>query len=210
MFASIKLGLLCLAVGAAQAAAGGKTAESIPVALYVSFEQAAPAVVLESFQEELRSIMTPIGVPFEWRSLERHSSGDVSAELAVIRMTGRCDAAGILTRNPVEGSLGFTHVSNGQILPFTEVNCDRIRNFLQGELLGMDPAEREATFGRALGRVLAHELYHIFARTMRHGAGVAKESYSVRDLLGDDLQFHRRELQALKDALVRSAAVASL
>jgi hypothetical protein len=207
MLRSIKLGFLCLAVSAALAAGGGNTAHSVPIALYVSFEQAAPPIVLESLQEELRSIMTPVGVPFEWRRLEQHRSGDVSAELAVIRMTGRCDAAGVLTRTHVEGSLGFTHVSDGQILPFTEVSCDRIRNFLQGELLGIDPAERETTFGRALGRVLAHELYHIFARTMRHGSGVAKESYSVRDLLGDDLQFHRRELQALKEALAPTASM---
>lgn len=142
--------------------------------------------------------MAPIGMQFAWHSLTSVRGNEVSAELAVITLKGRCDTLGMLNRSIVEGALGFTHISDGQILPFTEVNCDRVRNFLQADLIMMGAEERQIAFGRAIGRVLAHELYHIFANTTRHGSGVAKESYSVHDLLCGDFQFQQRESQMLR------------
>ena len=105
-----------------------------------------------------------------------------------------------------EGALGWTHVSDGQILPFTDINCDRVREFAQSGLMQFRMEDREAKYGRALGRVLAHELYHIFANTARHGSmGVAKESYSVQDLVGDDFQFEAKESRMLRTNRPRSA-----
>jgi hypothetical protein len=97
-------------------------------------------------------------------------------------------------------------VSDGQILPFTDISCDRVREFTQSGLLAFRPEDREAKYGRALGRVLAHELYHIFANTMRHGSmGVAKESYNMKDLLADDFQFQAKESRMLQTNRPRPA-----
>jgi hypothetical protein len=101
-------------------------------------------------------------------------------------------------------------VSDGQILPFTDVACDRVRDFLQAGLLTFPVEDREQKYGRALGRVLAHELYHIFANTLRHGSvGVAKESYSVLDLLSDDFQFQAKETRMLQTSRPKPAAEAA-
>jgi hypothetical protein len=97
-------------------------------------------------------------------------------------------------------------VSDGQILPFTDVSCDRVREFVQSGLLAFRAENREEKYGRALGRVLAHELYHIFANTMRHGSmGVAKQSYNVQDLLADDFQFQAKESRMLQTSRPRPA-----
>src|ERR1035438_10590065 len=78
--------------------------------------------------------------------------------------------------------------------------------FLQAGLLTLPADDREGKYGRALGRVLAHELYHIFANTMRHGSvGVAKESYSVLDLLSDDFQFQAKETKMLQSSRPKPA-----
>ena len=80
--------------------------------------------------------------------------------------------------------------ADGVILPFAEVDCDGIRGFLRAELIHMQTGEREGAYGRAIGRVLAHELYHIFANTREHGtSGVAKPAYSVRELLSSVFTF---------------------
>jgi len=199
----LKLVLLCLLVGVIPAAGDPKVAALPPIVLYTQFQQEPPSDVMAALQEEVESIMAPIGLRFEWRDLNRSRGNEVSAELAVVTVRGRCDVAGLVNRSRVEGPLGFTHVSDGQILPFAEVNCDRVRNFVQGDLLAFHADDREAVFGRALGRVLAHELYHVFANTTRHGSGVAKESYSVRDLLGEDFQFQQRESLMLKSTRAR-------
>jgi hypothetical protein len=142
--------------------------------------------------------MTPIGIHFEWRDLAKSAGHEVSAELAVITFLGRCDVSGLTGHSKFEGALGWTHVSDGQILPFTDVSCDRVREFTQSGLLSFRSEERGEKYGRALGRVLAHELYHIFANTTRHGSGVAKESYNVQDLLSDDFQFQAKEARMLQ------------
>jgi hypothetical protein len=173
----------------------------------MSFQQEPPPAVLDALQEEVEAIMTPIGLRFEWRDLASVRGHEVSAELAVATFKGRCDTAGLAARGRFEGALGWTHVSDGEILPFTDVACDRVREFVQRALLMVNQAERDAAYGRALGRVLAHELYHIFANTTRHASwGVAKECYSVQDLLTDDFQFQEKESRLLRSGRVPALA----
>ena len=201
----MKLVLFCLLAGVFPGWSETRGATFAPITLYTQFEQAPPWGVLKALQDEVASIMAPIGIRFEWRDLGKTGGHEVSAELAVVTFKGRCDAAGLLTRSKFEGALGWTHVSDGQILPFTDVSCDRVREFVQTGLLAFRVEDREAKYGRALGRVLAHELYHIFANTLRHGSGVAKESYSVQDLLADDFQFEAKETRMLRTSRPKPA-----
>jgi len=175
-----------------------------PIALYTSFpQQQPPAAVLQALQDEVESIMAPTGLRFEWRALENNRGDEVAVELAVLTFRGSCDVEGLVNRRGRVGALGWTHVSDGIILPFSEVDCDGIRRFLSNGLLGLRPAERATAFGRAVGRVLAHELYHIFADTKHHGTcGVGKEAYTAQDLLSSSFNFHERESQALKSSKV--------
>ena len=69
--------------------------------------------------------------------------------------------------------------------------------YCSGNMIGAD-ADRTLLrvhvprLGRALGRVLAHELYHIFANTTKHArAGIAKSCYTAPELLADE--FHLTE-----------------
>lgn len=170
-----------------------------PIILYTSFQVEPAQVVQEALRDELDQIMGPIGIHFTWRSLSGVRGNEVSVELAVVTFKGRCDIAGLNGRSIQPGALGWTHVSDGNILPFSDVDCDRIRGFIQGGLLTLPRDEREEVYGRAIGRVLAHELYHIFANTQKHGScGVAKESYTVQDLMSEDFVFEGRETRALQ------------
>jgi hypothetical protein len=196
----LKLLTFCLLAGVFPGWSETRGATFAPITLYVQYQQPAPEGVRLAIQDEVDSIMEPIGLHFEWRNLAA-AGHEVSAELAVVSFKGRCDLAGIGGKSKFEGALGWTHVSDGQILPFTDVSCDRVRDFAQGGLVAINAEEREEKYGRALGRVLAHELYHIFANTMHHSSmGIAKESYSVQDLLTDDFQFREKELRLLQSS----------
>ena len=202
----MKLALFCLLAGVLPGWSETRGAMFAPITLYTQFQQAPPEGVLLALQDEVESIMAPIGLRFEWRDLAQTQGHEVSAELAVVTFKGRCDTAGLMAHSRFEGALGWTHVSDGQILPFTDVNCDLVREFVQSGLLTFRTGNREEKYGRALGRVLAHELYHIFANTTRHGSeGVAKESYSVQDLLSDDFQFQAKESRMLQSNRPRPA-----
>jgi hypothetical protein len=172
-----------------------------PIALYTSFpQQQPPAAVLQALRDEVESIMSPSGLHFEWRSLAGVRGDEVAVELAVLTFRGRCDTEGMSAHGSRHiGALGWTHVSDGDILPFSEVDCDGIRHFLSDAMFTLRQPDRDIAYGRALGRVLAHELYHIFADTKHHGScGVAKEAYSAKDLLSNDFHFQDRESQALR------------
>jgi len=203
----LKLALFCLLAGVLPGWSETRGATFAPITLYTQFQEAPPEGVLEALQDEVTTIMAPIGLHFEWRDLAKTAGHEVSAELAVVTFKGRCNTVGLTPHSRFEGALGWTHVSDGQILPFTDVACDRVRDFVQAGLAGYRTENRDEKYGRALGRVLAHELYHIFANTTHHAAtGVAKESYSVQDLLTDDFQFQSKESRLLQSSRPRPAA----
>lgn len=191
----VSVGLLlgvCLAFG------GQPGATLAPVALYSQFEQEAPSAVVDAMRQEVASIMAPMGMHFNWHALSAARGSDVAVELAVLTFKGRCEVNRPIPAVRRGGALGWTHVSGGEILPFADIDCDGVGTFLQNGLLAMRAEKRPEALGRALGRVVAHELYHIFANTPHHGSGgVGKAAYTVQNLLADDFQFDEKESTAL-------------
>ena len=190
--------LACAATLCAQPAA--------PAALYTEFERQPSAAMMDSIRGETDAIMGRMGIDLEWRELAAARGNEVSAQLAVIRFRGRGEASGVSPRRAQPGSLGWTHESDGVVLPFGAVDCDRLRSFLQLDLLGVPAAERDQVFGRAVGRVLAHELYHIFTRSRHHSpGGVGKAEFGVRDLLAAHFVFDEGEAEQLRKGQWRIA-----
>jgi hypothetical protein len=195
----MKVLLLVLALAALPALGQQPGAPIAPIALYTQFQYPPTGEVLEALQDEVESIMSATGLKFEWRSLAGVHGDEVAVELAVVNFQGVCGVESMTGHGGHIGALGWTHVSDGNILPFSDVDCDGIRKFVQRGLQSVRPVDRPVTFGRAIGRVLAHELYHIFADTKHHGScGVGKEAYTVQDLLAPDFQFQDRESKALR------------
>jgi hypothetical protein len=180
--------------------------DPISVALYTEFSQPPPAAVADAMQHELLTIMQPAGLRFDWRSSAGAEHAPPAAEIAVARFFGRCDAGNLASHTGNTGPLGWTHVSDGAILHFTGVDCNRLRDFLEAGMRHLPPLERDAVFGRALGRILAHEIYHIFANTQRHGAGVSKAAYSVDDLLSGALRLDKLGMERMSAGLHRTSA----
>jgi hypothetical protein len=93
------------------------------------------------------------------------------------------------------GPFAFTHVTNGEILPFAEVACDRVQSSLRAKLAANVSDE---VLGRALARVVAHEIYHIIAKTPHHGdEGVARRGLSSGDLIAESAAFSSHDLRKL-------------
>jgi hypothetical protein len=171
----------------------------LPAVLYTTYAQQPTVAVQHAMEDEVEAIMGPIGRHYVWRPISGVQGNEVSSELAVLTFKGRCAADGLRPKGVNPGALGWTHVSDGAILPFSEIDCDRIRNFVQRELLFRKVSERDEVFGRAIGRVVAHELYHIFANTPHHGSdGVAKSAYTVQELLSDDFRFEEAQSKILR------------
>jgi len=193
--------VLLLALAASLAAGGQPDAAATAIVVFTGFQHEPPAPVSDAIRIEVGEILRHAGIGFDWRSLADARSAVESKDLAVIKINGRCDIVGLLPNRVYPGALGWTYLSDGAILPFGAVDCDRIRAFIQADLLGVPAKRRQQAFGRAVGRVLAHELYHILTHSSHHrNAGVGKAEYSVRDLLDDEFVFDDAASEALRES----------
>ena len=69
--------------------------------------------------------------------------------------------------------------------------------------MGMCKVQRELSFGRALARVLAHELYHILLDTEQHAkSGVTKSHLTPHDLIGESLDFEPDQIEQFRVSAV--------
>jgi hypothetical protein len=109
-------------------------------------------------------------------------------------------------------SLATTNVTDGHVLPFSAVNCAALSRVLAPALLRDAGAQRDFLYGRAMARVVAHELYHVLMRTTEHGrAGIARGCFSVEDLVAERFEFEATVLARMRrkpDPVSASNAVA--
>src|SRR5262252_4625768 len=114
--------LIALVVLATVCYAGGSPPPPMaPISLFMQ-NQTAPPEVLGAIQEEVGSILAPAGFHFEWYELTAAKMAGTSVELAVVTFRGTCDVSSLLRLSTAPPrALGFTSVTDGEILPFTTI-----------------------------------------------------------------------------------------
>lgn len=192
--------LRCLALAALPAF--GQTAGIAPVAIFTDFQHSPSPVVSDSIRQEVENILAPLGLPLQWKSLAGLRGDEMAIALAVVTFHGNCTTADLINPSDKRSPLGITHISGGVVIPFTEVECDRVRAFLRKDLQRTLSEKRDAVFGRAVGRVLAHELFHIFVGTTHHSSGgVAEPFFTESELMAGEFQFESSEMRLLRASL---------
>lgn len=174
----------------------------IRVGLYADFQVEPSAELHQVIREELATDVAPLGVAVSWPSAPDGSADPPWNRIATIEFGGRCDASDLWSRPPHPWVFGETHVVHGQVLPYADIDCDAIRASLAKDLMSEEPNRRTFVFGRAVSRVVAHELYHILTKTTGHNSGgMTKRSFTARDLAANELRFLDREVQQLRRVL---------
>ena len=153
------------------------------------------ALVVRQMRAELGRITKPTGLTLDWVADGEAREG----RRVSVRLVGRCTA--VDGREPTRGPLGWTRVVDGRILPYIEVDCDRVRATISPEIERQEPTLREAALGRALARTLAHELRHALGRTSSHAEhGLGRERLGSRELLYGSFHLERADLEPLVEA----------
>ncbi|MGD0869883.1 MAG: c-type cytochrome [Bryobacteraceae bacterium] len=174
------------------------------IAIYTQFQHEPPKAVLSAIQQEASVLMAPAGLRLQWKSLPSTGS-DVSTAVAVVTFQGHCTAAELPTQPQWEARLGWSHVSDGEVLPFAGIDCDSILGFIDKRLFTVPPRQRDQVLGRAIGRVLAHEFDHIFAETRDHRArDMDQPEYSVEELVAPSLDSAAANRHILRPAAAES------
>ena len=154
------------------------------VTLILQFDTQHSESSVVEMKRELQSLMRDSGVEVSWRRLDELSASDSFPSVVVVTFHGSCEMKPVALPLPGEPvALAYTHISNGELIPFADVECDLVRRSLGSSTSG---DRSDLLFGRALGRVLAHELHHIIDRTRTHTQhGISRKSLSARDLIAD-------------------------
>lgn len=163
-----------------------------------------PAAPLAQMKRELSTLMHQAGYRVEWRSLDadRGESADTQF-LAVLELTGTCGLApGYSTGDhaaATSASLATTTITDGQVLPFSSLSCTALTRSVSAALAQDAGARRDFLYGRAMARVVAHELYHVLMRSTEHArSGVARSCFSTGDLLSERFEFEGATLARLR------------
>jgi len=150
-------------------------------------------------KQELSAVLKDGGAQVDWRNRDQVSSSESFANLVVVKFRGVCRMEPAPYRDENAGPLAFSHTSDGIILPFSEVQCDRIRSSLRRAMSAGDYIRSDIVFGRAMARVLAHELYHVLAGTESHSReGVAQRALSGSQLMSDELELNPKQLDLMR------------
>jgi len=178
-------------------------AQSRSLALYAGEANGLDASAIQAAQKELRRLVAPTGVDVVWKDLTSRKSGEQFDEIVVMTFSGSCsDLAASLVPGSLQSPqmiLADSSVSDGHVLPFLRIDCGYLVQILAPTLRSLNTSQRNDVLGRALARVMAHEIYHIVGETTAHQAkGVAKASFSVRDLTGGEFDFDSWSLAQMR------------
>jgi len=176
-------------------------AESLPnLTVLLSLDGKASSAAINELRTELSSIMKETGRTLDVRLRSQSSAGETFEDVVLVNLKGNCKMERLVPFIDERGPLAWTHSTDGAILPFAEVSCDRIAKAIAGAMWGGERKQADKLLGRALGRVLAHELYHIIGKTHDHNAdgSLAKEAISAKQLISDKrITFDIRDLQRM-------------
>ena len=169
------------------------------VTLILRFAEPAPSEVVRSLEGEVSQLLRSTGILISTRLFSELTPNEQFTNLVVVDLKGRCRVDARPPERLQPGALAYTHRSDGEILPFVDVLCDQVRNSIRPHMLGQHFRQAYQVLGRALGRVIAHELYHVLGRTCDHASkGVAQDALSGEQLIGEELQFEDEDLQRIQ------------
>ena len=180
------------------------------VGVFYSFENTpSPDIVLQ-MQDELVRILAPSGLRLAWRRIEENRGDENYPEVVVVRFRGVCEMGspfsyGELGPDSGAHELAETQRTNGKVLPFGDVECNHLSRYLSSVGSSESQAVRNGIFGRAMARVLAHEIFHMLTGSSSHSKqGIARASHSREELTAKKFDFAKADMDWLREWRLRS------
>ena len=193
----LSLGTLSVAAAARNWVVPGAGPTKVSVVL--STERSLSEEVSQGIDAELRRLFGTSDVLVEIEIPNRGAHTVWDTEVILTTVTGKCEIGAMPPLHPHRpDTLGRTMVTDGVVLPFIEINCAQISGAIRSHVIGKQPGERERLLGRAIARVLAHEIFHVLTRSHHHSAeGVAAESIRPAALVAERLDFRFEDFEQM-------------
>jgi hypothetical protein len=188
----------CLLVATALPVAAITPATDADVTVIVNFKGSYSAPAVKEMQREAGEIIKSSGIRLDWR-LRSEAADATFNDLVVMTFKGTCMFNPMPMLVDELGPYAITRTTGGEVQPFGEVDCDHIVSSLHSAMTGGDFARADLLLGRALGRVVAHELVHMLTKSRQHGKeGVERASLSARQLISESLPLSALDVDRLQ------------
>ncbi len=169
-----------------------------PVTVLIEFDKPHSARSVAAMERETMHILQPSGIRLEWQMIADLPPNAEFSDFVVVRFRGSCATDEVPMPMDERGILGMSYASDGEVLPFGEVQCDRVKQSMRRVVPASQFRISEDLLGRALGRVVAHEMYHMLTNDKHHTKdGVTRESLSADDLVLGELLYSGRAADAI-------------
>ena len=189
----------CLLIAACcTPAAAAALPQPLPdVTVIVDVKGTYSEAAFREMRHEAGLIIETSGLRLDWR-MRSEAQNATFNDLVVMTFRGSCSFDPSLPTYDELGPLAVTRTANGEVQPFGEVNCDRVVNTIRPAMFAEDYARADMLVGRALGRVVAHELVHILTKSGQHAHdGVQKAALSGKQLIAASLPLDAMDVDRL-------------
>ena len=187
----MRLALICLVFAASASAEG--------ITIVLDFDGPHSEKTVSEMKREFEGIVKGAPITVGWRTRQQ-AQREALANLVVVRFKGKCVLDPVPYLYDERGPMAFTYSTDGVVQPFSDVACEKVTTAVRSAMFGGDFAKADLLLGRALGRVLAHEVVHMLSGTGDHGhEGVARKALSGNQLIAPELRLAPEDIERLSN-----------
>ncbi len=183
-----------------------------PLTVLMDYDSPHSEASLRSLRQGLSQLLNPGGMNVSVALKADLPPNPQFGQLVVFKMKGSCSMSPAHVNRAAEqhGPLALAYTSDGQVLHFGEVECDRVRYTLQRILGHGGSTKNQETYGSALAVVIAHEVYHMLGNAVHHThEGLTKPALSAYELTDPDLSMPPGAIATIRQNMrLRSAVTA--
>lgn len=161
------------------------------VTVVIDFPDRSAPELLPYIAGESAQLLRDQDLTLDWRNKSGVIANETFSDVVMVRLKGSCAI------NPVpepflpdeRGPYAWTYITDGVVLPFSDVSCDRVRKNIKTVMHGGDYKHANEIMGRALARVIVHELMHMIHENGHHElTGVMRHALRPDDLISEHLK----------------------
>jgi len=168
------------------------------IALLVEFDSPPAEETAIGMRRELAGLFGGAGFdlhvhvdgPYVYLGAARH--------VVSLHFVGPCQPAPFAASHSEGAVLARLARVDGKLLPLVTVDCAAVAQYIRPVMTGAELRQANAVYGRALARVVAHEIYHWVTQRQAHAhSKLFSERISAKTLLDGGVQFEPDEVRLL-------------
>ena len=172
------------------------------LSLLTGFDRTPNPSAVAWMEKEVTRLFSAAGLTLSWQRNLQITHGEITGLPVWVQFHGSCRIAPGYLSLATDGPMAWAAVQDGEILPIIEVDCTRTAEMVWQNRGTVPVPLVNRAFGLALGRVVAHELYHYLAHSTIHTESrLFRKAMTSMDLTLPNIRFDSGEIDALRKSM---------